>query len=96
MPRYRARVEFRRQDDSARWVLAGVHVGGEFFAAIEGVERLRSRLPTAVVGWSDLPTDVVAADRRSAAAAALEVARGTWPERVAALVPWPLGTPERP
>ena len=94
MPHYHARVEFRRRERGAPWVLAGVIVEGRFSPAVDGVEPLRQRLPTAgLVGWADLPVPVVARDVHAAAEVALDVARARWPARARAVVPYATGNP---
>jgi hypothetical protein len=91
-----ARAEFRRRDRNATWILAGVLVGGEFWPARAGVERVRQRLPDAgLLGWADLPNPIIAPDAGSAAAAALEIAAARWPSRVGRPVPWASGTRAR-
>jgi hypothetical protein len=78
--RFHARVEFRRDDPAAAWVLAGVVIGGRFWPARDGVEPIRGRLrATGLVGWADLPTPIVAPDEAGAAEVALEAARARWP-----------------
>jgi len=95
VPPFHVRAEFRRHDRAAPWVLAGVVVDGGFHPVRPGVERLRMRLPEpGLVGWSDLPTAIVAADPATAAAAALDVARAAWPGRVRDLVPFASGVAE--
>jgi hypothetical protein len=90
---FTARAEFRRRDRNAPWILAGVLVGGEFWPARPGVERIRQRLPDAgLLGWADLPSPLIAPDAESAAAAALEVAAAAWPARAGRPVPWASGT----
>ena len=82
MPRFRARVEFRREDPTAPWRIAGVLIGGRFWPARDGIEPIRGRLPAAgLVGWADLPTPIVAGDEAGAADVALEAARSRWPSR---------------
>jgi hypothetical protein len=90
MSRHRARAEFRRRERGAPWVIAGVWVDGLVFVpAAPGVEPVRWRLPEAgLVGWADLPP-IVAVDQARAAEAALESARGIWPERDRGEVPHP-------
>jgi len=95
MPRFSVRAEFRRRHHAAPWILAGVVVDGEFHPVRPGVERLRMRLPEpGLVGWSELPMPVVAADRVAAAAAALDIARAAWPGRVRDEVPFAWGVVE--
>ena len=94
MPRYRARAEFRRQSRSSAWVLAGVWLDERFLPVSPEVEPVRWRLPEAgLVGWVDLPTPLVATDSAAALGAALEAARGAWPERARLPVPWPFREP---
>jgi hypothetical protein len=96
VPRYHARAEFRRKDQGARWVLAGVVIDHVFYPALPGVERIRRRLrEPGLQGWSDLPTEVIAADKEQAADVALEVARSHWPDRVGTKIPFADGTTGR-
>jgi hypothetical protein len=89
MPRYVARAEFRREDRSAPWVLAGVVIAHRFWGADIGVEPISRRLPvTGLVAWTTIPTPIVAADEAVAADAALSVARATWPARDRRPVPF--------
>jgi hypothetical protein len=91
VPRYRGiRAEFRRRSRSSPWVLAGVWLDDRFEPVSPEVEPVRWRLPDAgLVGWVDLPTPVLAADREAALSAALDAARGAWPKRNRLPVPWP-------
>ena len=94
MPRYHARAEFRRQSRTSEWVLAGVWLDERFQPVYVEVEPVRWRLPEAgLVGWSDLPTPLLAPDRDAALTAALEAARAAWPDRDRATVPWPFREP---
>ena len=96
MRRYRARAEFRRPTSAARWVLAGVSIGGRFQPSQDGVERIRGRLPEpGLVAWRDLPDPIVAATVDQALTIALDVARGRWPRFAGGRVPFPSGTAER-
>jgi hypothetical protein len=89
MPRYRPRIEFRRVSDGSPWVIAGVLIAGRFWPAQPTVAPIAHRLPAVgLVGWSDLPSPVVAPTVEAAAAIALDVARATWPERAKAEVPF--------
>ncbi|HEV8488407.1 MAG TPA: hypothetical protein VGQ58_01325 [Candidatus Limnocylindrales bacterium] len=95
MPRYSARAEFRRLDRDSSWVLAGVVIGHRFWPSEPGVERVRGRLVAAgLLGWTDLPTPIVARDADAAAEAALELARAGWPDRRRARVPHASGVAE--
>jgi hypothetical protein len=88
MPIYRGRAEFRRADRGAPWVLAGVVIDHRLWPAADGVQPIRGRLPDAgLVGWADLDA-VIAPDAPTAAKSALDVARGTWPQRARDRVPW--------
>ena len=96
MPRYHARAEFRRRSTGSPWVLAGVVVDHVFYRAQPGVERIRRRLrEPGLQGWSDLPSEVIAADDGQAADVALDVARAHWPKRVRADIPFVDGAPRR-
>jgi hypothetical protein len=89
MPRYSARVEFRRANVESEWVLAGIVMAGRFWPAQPGVGRVRRRLPAVgLLGWSDLPSPVVAPTIDDAATIALDVARATWPGRAKDEVPF--------
>lgn len=89
MPRFSARAEFRRTSRNAGWVLAGVWLDGVFYPVAPNVEPIRTRLPeTGLVGWSDITTPILAAGETEAAAAAIEVARATWPKRTRSAVPF--------
>ncbi len=95
MQRYAARAEFRRLNRDAPWVIAGVWVRTRFFPAVPGVEPVRARLPDAgLVGWTALPSPVLAPGIVEAGSAALEVARAMWPKRDRRSIPYPHGTPE--
>jgi hypothetical protein len=95
VPRYRGvRAEFRRRTHSSPWVLAGVWLDERFLPVSPEVEPVRWRLPDAgLVGWTELPTPVVAPDRETAIRAALDVARAAWPQRDRLPVPWPFREP---
>jgi len=89
VPVYRTRAEFRRSRRDRPWVLAGVRVAGQFFAAVPGVEAIRGRLPDAgLLGWASIDQPILAPDRTVAAETALEMARATWPDRVRPKVPF--------
>lgn len=92
MRQYRARVEFRRRDLNAGWVLAGVFIDHRFWPARFGVERLRGRLAgPGLAGWTDLPEPIVAPDIETAAEVALDVARHRWPGRDRDTIPFGTG-----
>jgi hypothetical protein len=82
MPRYRARAEFRRGRLGSPWVLAGVRLQHRFWPARPGVEPVDRRLRnTGPLGWTDLPSPIVAPDVEAAATVALATARAAWPAR---------------
>jgi hypothetical protein len=88
VPIYRGRAEFRREDQGAPWVLAGVILDHRLWPARDGVQPIRGRLPgTGLVGWADV-APVIAPDEPAAALASLDVARATWPDRARTRVPW--------
>ena len=92
MPRFAARAEFRRVSRNAAWVLAGVWLDGVFYPVAPSVEPIRTRLPeTGLVGWSDIATPILAPGEAEAAAAAIDVARATWPKRTRSQVPFAAG-----
>jgi hypothetical protein len=96
VPRYHARAEFRRKDQGAGWVLAGVVIDHVFYPALPGVELIRRRLrEPGLQGWSDLPAEVIAADKEQAAEVALDVARSHWPDRVGKRIPFADGATGR-
>ena len=95
MPRYAARIEFRRRTPSSAWVIAGVTVASRFWPSRAGVETVRGRLPSpGLVGWAEIDTPIVAPHADAAAATALDLARTRWPDRVSPSVPWSAGVAE--
>ena len=87
--KFHARAEFRRQDRSASWILAGVWIAHRFYPAQPGVDPVRRRLPsTGLVGWTELPA-IIAATSEEAATIALGMARETWPKAAKETVPYP-------
>ena len=94
VPIYRGRAEFRRADRGTPWILAGVVIDHRLWPAVDGVQPIRGRLPgPGLVGWSEV-TPVIAPDVAAGAAASIEVARSTWPDRDRSNVPWASGTRE--
>jgi hypothetical protein len=70
-------------------VLAGVHLGGQFWPASPGVAPVRRRLPEpGLLGWIALDAPIVAADAATAATTALDMARSAWPDWAARPVPF--------
>jgi hypothetical protein len=94
--RFHARVEFRRADRASAWAIAGVVIEHRFWPAAAGVEPVLRRLPEpGLVGWTDLPSPVLAPDEATAAEIAIGLARARWADRATRAIPFAGGGPDR-